>query len=282
MKRLGWIAALALTLGCPSDDSGAGDGDDDTDADADTSTSGPATSDGSASMTGASASMTGVGTVGSDSNDTGMDEGSFINMDEGPDDSGEPGPLGSQCGSNEDCQSGFCYQVPMLGGVCSECLTDADCEFGCGVDIALGYAVCTDGSVGAMCEDENACSDGLVCAELIDTGGLFPLNFCSECNTDVDCVDGELCAPIYDVMNISGHLGCVEPMSVPDGEGCPYADGVGNGEVCQNGHCGGASIFGVVTIGLCGNCSVDEDCLEGETCMPAMAGAGGVSGPMCG
>ena len=281
MKRLGWIGVLALTLGCPSDDSGAGDGDEDTDAEDSTTTSGSTSSAevGSASMTGASASMTSAGTVTSDS---GMDSGSFISMDEGPDDSGEPGPLGAMCGSNEDCMSGFCYQVPMLGGVCSECLTDADCEFGCGVDLALGYAVCTDGTVGSMCEDENACGDGLVCAELIDTGGLFPLNFCSECATNKDCTDPDLCAPVYDVMNISGHLACVEPGSVGDGEGCPYADGMGDGSVCEHGHCGGASIFGVVTIGLCGNCSVNEDCMEGETCMPAMAGAGGVSGPMCG
>jgi hypothetical protein len=133
-----------------------------------------------------------------------------------------------------------------------------------------------------MCESTDGCADGLVCAELIDTGGLFNASFCSECETSAECDPDQICTPYYDTMNLGGYLTCADPMSVPDGQGCPIVDGMGDGTVCQNGHCGIADLFGVVSIGLCGECTTEADCAEGETCMPAMAGMGGVSGPMCG
>jgi Cys-rich repeat protein len=176
----------------------------------------------------------------------------------------------------------FCYMIPMVGGVCSECTSDADCEFTCSIDAAAGYAVCSDGGAGVMCESTMGCANGLVCAELIDTGGLFPATFCSECETAAECEAGQICTPFYDTAALGGYLQCADPGSVPDDQGCPIVDGMGDGAVCQNGHCGIADLFGFVEIGLCGECTTDMDCAMGEVCMPAMAGMGGVSGPVCG
>ena len=49
-----------------------------------------------------------------------------------------------------------------------------------------------------MCESTDGCADGLVCAELLDTGGFFPANFCSECETNAECDEGQTCTPTYD------------------------------------------------------------------------------------
>jgi hypothetical protein len=209
-------------------------------------------------------------------------DGGFINPESGDSGPDGPQPNGAQCGGNDDCDSGFCYVVPQAGGVCSECLSDADCEFTCTLSAAAGYAVCSDGSNGVMCESTEGCADGLVCAELIDTGGLFNASFCSDCETSTDCEAEQICTPFYDTMSIGGYLTCADPMSVADGQGCPLVDGMGDGSVCLNGHCGAADVFGVIEIGLCGECTTETDCAEGETCMPAMAGMGGVTGPTCG
>jgi hypothetical protein len=288
MKRfgLGSIAIAAMLVACSSAEQGD-TGDTDSGGADETSTSGttmaPTTTAGG-SMTGASASSTSASTSASSTgpDDGSSSEGGFINPESGDSGPSGPQPNGAQCGGNDDCESGYCYMIPMIGGVCSECLTDADCDFTCSLDAAAGYAVCSDGSTGVMCESTEGCADGLVCAELIDTGGLFNASFCSECATDMDCDGGQLCSPYYDTRMLGGYFACVDPMSVPDGQGCPIVDGMGDGTVCLNGHCGIADLFGVVELGLCGECTTEMDCAEGETCMPAMAGMGGVSGPTCG
>jgi hypothetical protein len=273
--------ALAIALGaCSSADGGGGTSD--TDGDGEGSTTGTpttSTTSGGASMTGASATST--STTSADTDDGGSSAG-FINPESGDEGPAEPQPNGAQCGSNDDCESGFCYTIPMVGGVCSECLSDADCEFTCTLSPTLGYAVCSDGAAGVMCESTEGCADGLVCAELIDTGGLFNANFCSDCETDADCTDDQRCTPYYDTESLGGYLTCVDPMSVADGQGCPIVDGMGDGSVCLNGHCGIADILGVVEIGVCGNCTTQDDCDEGQTCMPAVADMSGLTGPMCG
>ncbi len=286
MKRF-WIGSItfaAMLAACSSAEQGdtsdtESDGDESTTTDSTTSTS---TTDGSASMTGASASATSASTSASSGPDDSSSEGGFINPESGDEGPSEPQPNGAQCGNNDDCQSGYCYTIPMLGGVCSECLTDADCDFTCSLDAAAGYAVCSDGGTGVMCESTDGCADGLVCAELIDTGGLFNASFCSECATNADCDMEQICTPYYDTRMIGGYFTCATPMSVPDGQGCPIIDGMGDGAVCLNGHCGIADVFGVIEIGLCGECTTEDDCAEGESCMPAMAGMGGVAGPTCG
>jgi hypothetical protein len=209
-----------------------------------------------------------------------MADGTFIDMT-----TGDPPPMeqpnGSPCADETECKSGFCYQIPMLGGVCSECLTDTDCAMGtCSLD-PVGYAVCTDGSIGVMCSSDEGCMEGLVCAELLDTGGLFPLNFCSECNAATPCPDPQICAPVYDLAMFQGYLACMDPGSVPNGGGCPLDGFTGDGEVCQSGLCGVADVFGIVPIGVCGECLTDMDCMAMATCTPPVADMMGLQGAVC-
>jgi hypothetical protein len=222
------------------------------------------------------------GGEGSSSSTTGMADGSFLDgmsTDDGPP---PVQPNGSPCADETECKSGFCYQIPMLGGVCSECLTDTDCEMGtCSLDPAAGSAVCTDGSIGVMCSSDEGCMGELICAELIDTGGLFPLNFCSECDADTPCMDGLICAPVYDLAAFAGYLGCLEPASVPNGGGCPIDGAMGDGAVCMSGLCGVADLLGAIPIGVCGECLDDMDCMAMETCTPPVADMTGLMGAVC-
>lgn len=277
---LGAFALLATA--CSDDGSPAASG---TEGDTEVADETSATMSASSSATQGMTSTTDEpGTSTSDGGSDTMDGGNFIdpNTDSGP---GDPLPNGGECSSNDECQSGFCYTIPTLGGVCSECLQDSDCGEGestCGVDFNTGYAVCTDGSLGKMCDSDEGCQGDLVCGELIDTGGLFNASFCSECNDNTPCDGEQICTPAYDEGSFSGHLMCADPGSVPDGGGCPIENGEGNGEVCTNGHCGIADVMGFIQLGVCGECSENDDCDPGETCTPASAGQGGLAGASCG
>jgi hypothetical protein len=234
--------------------------------------------------TGSNPSTTGPESTSGDSGDPGdssMDDGTFINPGTSGEDGSGPQPLGGMCENADGCESGFCYVLPQLGGVCSECLIDEDCGTGtCSLD-PIGYAVCTDGELGKMCNTDEGCMGDLVCAELIDTGGLVNSNFCSECQTTVDCEGEQICSPVYDQEAFAGSLQCVEPGSVPNDQGCPLEGGVGDATVCENGHCGVVDVFAGIVIGVCGDCSTDEDCPEGSACMPAQGGNGGLTGATC-
>lgn len=215
---------------------------------------------------------------------TGMADGSFLSPSTGADDGPMgPQPNGANCTGPADCESMQCFNIPMLGGICSECLTDDDCEMGtCALDPTALYAVCTDGSIGLMCSSDEGCMGDLVCAELINTGGLFPLDFCSECRDDVPCDKGQICAPVYDLGNFAGYQGCVDPGSVPNGGGCPLDGVMGDGAACESGFCGTATLLDLLPVGVCGECITDEDCPgPGETCMPGAADKTGLVGATC-
>jgi hypothetical protein len=242
-----------------------------------------------ASMTGMtmSASMSAEGTADSD---PGTDDGPTTFEDSGTDDAPvEPQPNGSTCDDNEQCESGFCFVVQFLGGICGECLLDSDCpDGGCSLPNPIAMppvgAVCNDGGAGEGCMTSDVCQDGLVCASIISVPGILEAMTCSECTTDADCADGLLCSPSYDVLNISGQRTCVEPMSVPNGEGCDFAT-TGN-EACMSGICATINIMELLMVGVCGECGVDADCdvMAGEMCLPADVDTttGVVTPPLCG
>jgi hypothetical protein len=282
--KIASVLVLTSVLACSDDGTGLGNSD-------------TSSSTGSAEVTGdesvsatmgmsstnptTTASTTASTTATSADSGDDSESGGFINPDDesGP---GAPGPNGAQCGTNEECESGYCYTIPMVGGVCSECLMDADCEMGtCALDAAAMYAVCTDGSLGSMCDSDEGCMGDLVCTELIDTMGLFNANYCSECGESAPCEGEQVCSPTYDADNFSGYFTCVDPGSVPNGGGCPLEGGMGDGTPCESGHCGAADLFmGFVSLGVCGECTTDEDCMEGQTCTPA-SGDGGLMGAIC-
>jgi hypothetical protein len=248
-----WTIALMVAVGCAGNDS-KGDGgttgeesSGTTDRDTDGMTgAGSLTNMTTGSMT---TTMPGLDSTG---DDPGEESAGFITngMSDGPID---PGPNGAMCSSNDDCTSGYCYEVPSLGGFCSECINDSDCDAGtCSLDFNLLYAVCTDGQLGVMCDSTRGCMEGLVCEPLVDTGGFFPLDFCSECGAEAPCEGEQLCTPVYDQVAFQGYHGCVDPGSVPNGGGCPVNDGQGDPAVCMSGNCAVANVFMVVDIGVCG------------------------------
>jgi hypothetical protein len=283
--KLGHIATLVLILAaCGSPDeatsgdesSGSSGG---TGPDSATATNGMSST--SASTTATSSTTTANPTT--TSADSGSESMGFINPETGVDTGPQPpGPNGSMCGGNEECESGFCYQVPMLGGLCGECLMDSDCEMGtCALDFNIMYAVCTDGSIGMMCDSDEGCAGELVCTQLIDTGGIFNASFCSDCGPSAPCMGDQVCNPVYSDMGLGGYLTCVDPGSVENDQGCPIVDGMGDGSVCMSGHCGIANLFMFLEVGVCGECDIDNDCPMMGTCNPPTADMGGLMGATC-
>ena len=193
-----------------------------------------------------------------------------------------PQPNGSPCGSDAECDSDICVQIPGLGGVCSECETDQDCvDAGTGLNCSLGsqqYFACTDGGLGTMCMTDDGCEGDLVCATVVDLGGLFNDQFCSECGTDADCADGEQCAPNFDLGNFAGYRECIPAGSLMQDALCDVND------QCATGFCSEADIMGFLQLGVCGECLTDADCTGQATCMPAEVDlmGGGLSGSTCG
>ena len=267
-------AALVLALGlagCGDDKDGSGSGD--TEADPSTGSAG----DDGGSMS--SMSMTsaddgdGSGTVGMTSTpmtDDGMMSGT-IGMDDGPD----PVPDGGSCTEDAECESMQCYDGGALGGICGECNEDADCDGGgCSVPnpIAGTPSTCNMGELGGGCQTTDVCMKGLVCALILDVPGVITASTCSDCEDDAGCTDGQLCAPTYNVADISGYKSCVEPGSVADGLGC---DLEGSGDMqCMSGICAGADVMGFLELGVCSACENDENgepvgCDPGQTCMEA-------------
>ncbi len=284
-RRLVFVVAFAAIFGCSDDDGNPGqDGDGSGASESGGSGSGSATA-GMSSTTpassGPSASDDGADSTASSS----ADGASFINMEGGSDGPTGPQPNGAQCGTNEECESMFCYTIPMFGGVCSECLVDADCGTGtCAFSPAAMYGVCTDGSLGVMCDSDEGCMGDLVCTELIDTGGLLNASFCSECGPSAPCAGDGVCSPTYDLGNFAGYMSCAAPGSVPNDGGCPLDDmGNPDGTPCVSQICTAADIFmGFVSVGVCGECATDVDCMAPQTCMPAAASMAGLSGSVCG
>jgi hypothetical protein len=212
---------------------------------------------------------------------------SFVS-DEAPDttaDTDTPlGNLGDMCMTDDECAEDlFCNGVVGLGGICSECASDTDCPDGSNCTITSnGWFACGDGSQGQMCESDATCAEGLYCAEVVDLGGLFNGNFCSECSDDSHCADGQLCAPVIefmDLMNISGQRSCIDPESAPNDSLC---DDAGSGDEQCAGFCTTADLMGFIMVGVCGDCETDQDCPMNGTCMPAMIGLEGFSGSVCG
>ncbi len=236
------------------------------------------TTDDSATSAGVTTTPTTADDTGNDGS-TGNDDAGFITPETGDDTAIQPQPNGAQCAAGAECDSGFCYTIPQVGGVCSECLVDEDCDAGtCSIE-PVGFAVCTDGGQGNMCNTDEGCMGDLVCTELLDTGGLINASFCSECGPTAPCDGEQVCSPQYDLASFGGTFACVDPGSVPDGEGCPTTDG---DAACNSGHCGIALVLGIAEIGVCGECSIDEDCPEaGQTCVAAEAGMGGLVPAMC-
>lgn len=225
-----------------------------------TTTSGPSTT---TSTTGPTTATTTTATATTDATTFGTDtEGSP-----------PPGPLpdGSQCTDDFECQSGQCYSLGPLGGVCGECTSDADCDSGgCSPPNPVANppegSRCNAGLLGAGCESSSACDSELVCADVLIIPGFIDIRSCSECEVDSDCPGAELCAPIYQIADLSGFKVCVSPGSLPLGAGCDF-EGSGDAS-CQSGHCAIADGMGLFELGVCSQCESEADCPGPQMCAP--------------
>lgn len=196
-----------------------------------------------------------------------------------------PQPNGGMCASDDDCVSMNCYTSPLFpdGGICSECNEDADCvDAGTGISCSLGPsgAVCAAGGYGNQCMSQDACQDGLICGPAIDVPipGIVP-DTCGECETSADCDMGMICSPELDIASFSGAKKCVEPGSVENGALCPLGEDDADA-ACASGQCAEVDVMGFLTLGVCGECKTDADCMNG-TCTPGSIGQGGVAGSVC-
>jgi len=219
--------------------------------------------------------------------DTTDNTNAFITMNGTTDDTKLPN--GEQCTSDDDCESMHCYTTPIAPGmgVCSECETDQDCVdagtgISCSADLLSMQAACAPGEEGNQCMSQEACMDPLICAPVIDTGGLLPFDTCGECGESSDCDNGQLCSPVLDMGSFSGSNQCVDPGSVPNGSLCP--EDMNDGDAaCTSGHCGTIDVMGFIQIPVCGECEDDVDCAMGQTCTPGMLDlqGGGITGATC-
>lgn len=193
--------------------------------------------------------------------------------------------LGETCNEGCECTSGICFGLPLLGNACSECLTDAECQVAgvgtCSLNTATESASCTGGELGVMCDPAAAgCAAGLTCEQIIDTGGVLPDTFCSECATSVDCPAGEVCTPnvIIDGVQPGGFLQCILQGSGADGTFCPAS---GDASACASGICAVVDVggLGIAEVGVCGPCANDADCPG--TCQPPVVDEDGAVPSQC-
>ena len=275
------VAGLLTLTACPGDDdpgdTGAGTDTDDGSSTGtpDPTTGSPTTDDPTATTTDPTATTTDdpTATTGDPTATTGDTD---------------PLPNGSECTENEECESGMCFFNSLFGGVCGECLTEEDCpDGGCTPPNPLPEppvpATCNDGSLGGGCNTDEACQEELSCIDLIEVPGIIEVATCGECNEDTECSDDWLCAPQFDIANFTGQKSCVEPGSVPNGQGCDH-EGSGDDQ-CMSGICAEVDLMGLLTVGVCGECNVDADCTEaGETCQEPDVDieTGEVTPPLCG
>lgn len=187
-----------------------------------------------------------------------------------------------------ECMSGSCFEVPILSNVCGECKLDADCpDGGCTPPNPLpgneAGAFCNSGEAGGGCESTEACQDGLTCELILDLGALgLVINTCSECSTDMDCADGQVCGVEISIADFAGRRLCQDAGSVANGAFCSNSNTTGN-DACASGFCGVVEVEGLVMLDVCGECIEDTDCAMGEVCTPGSFDLAGfsVTGATC-
>lgn len=276
--RLRWLASCVLTtIACgPAVVVGDSAGTDSSDPDDSGNDVDPtiASVDTTASTTATTLSTS----VGSDPSTTGpitMTDATTVTVTTDPstmtDPTGAGLPDGQICSLDEECESGHCYTLNILGGVCGQCSDDSDCAGG-GCTPANPImspptpSSCNDGSYGDACESEDVCADELVCTTVFEVPGIIIASTCGECGSDADCAPGLLCAPDIAINALTGVNRCVTPGTLANGQSCAFA--ATGDESCASGHCAIADVMGLLQIGVCSECEVDGQCGPDTLCQP--------------
>ena len=184
-------------------------------------------------------------------------------------------PNGASCVDDLECLSGRCY-VTTLGGRCSECSSDEDCEFGCspyGFSGKPEYARCNDGSLGSGCQSSDVCVDALECVVTFEIQGVLEgVGGCSDCETDADCANPEVCQPVISPGAATGFRTCVAPGELFAGATCDV--GPTGDLACSTGYCGDENASGLFHVGVCSVCGNPDlpnlGCPGGQSCTDAI------------
>lgn len=193
----------------------------------------------------------------------------------------EDQPINSACtdASGCGCDTDKCFVVVGFGGLCGECVSDDDCaNGGCTAPNPLKSigSVCNSGGPGEGCMSDEVCTNSEYphCALLINAAPILSVSTCSQCKENADCTDQATpnCSPSYDVDNFKGQFDCVADGTVQNNEGCSLekvnGENAGN-KACMSGHCTVATFMSFVNLGVCGECSTDDDCEGAQTCQAA-------------
>ncbi len=169
-------------------------------------------------------------------------------------------PNGRGCEEDHECASERCYSDSLIRA-CGECRDDDDCAMGCTPPIfgsSDPTSECNAGALGAGCQSDAACIEGLTCAETFSIPALISYGSCSECSDDSDCAEGTLCVPDYDFARNSGVRTCGLPGVRAVDDPC---DHLGSGDAsCLSGICNPHWVSGLLEVGVCGECRDDGDC----------------------
>jgi hypothetical protein len=172
-------------------------------------------------------------------------------------------PKDSPCAEESGCGcvTGVCSTIPVLGGWCGECLVDSDCDNGgCTLPNPLKEvgSRCNKGQAGEGCMSDAVCKDAAYpsCGTLYEVPPLLLVATCGQCKTSADCPDAApYCTPDYDLANFGGVRTCVGKETRANDNGCEVD------EVCASKSCGELDVeSGLLTLGICGECKVDDDC----------------------
>jgi hypothetical protein len=122
---------------------------------------------------------------------------------------------------------------------------------------------------GGQCEESEQCASG-TCglvpqrfAALSGTDPVNPISTCGGCALDDDCAQGQVCGVL--VSDYGPYRSCIQPGSGELGAFCEQ------GSQCGSGRCLRALPFINAT---CAECSVDQDCAEGDVCGLEVADGG--------
>jgi hypothetical protein len=164
------------------------------------------------------------------------------------------------------------------------CLTDADCNGAtCEAITPGGYRVCVvPPAIATTCQDaaedqcgcpqgagNPTCANGQLCvakplAPFCGGALMQPHNLCvsAQCETDLDCMPGNLCAP-------AGTIGRPVAVCIPYGcmtdLDCTTSPG-GKCEPADTNLCCGAVVMGLYCVYPNGGCQLQSDCAQGSYC----------------
>lgn len=174
---------------------------------------------------------------------------------------------GEHCTDDEQCVSSYCYRFGDLGGFCGSCGDDSDCALGCNHPKILSEPIvpsaCGNGSLGAGCQDDNACNTEFSCAQVKVSASGVALLACSECSEDSDCSQNQSCAVAFSAQQQQAYRVCRD------------SNGWGLGQICDTdaqcglGHCETYRFPDGTEVGVCGECKTDAECPLATQCVPS-------------